>query len=363
MKRKTKVLAAVLAASALLTACGNKEYLKDIKAADYVTLGNYVGIEASAAEPVVEDGMVDMYIEMVVKPAYATTEEVTDRAVKNGDTVNIDYTGYQDGEAFAGGTATGDNLTIGSHRFIDGFEEGLIGARIGETVNLNLEFPDPYSPNPDLAGKPVEFEVKVNSISVSTQPEINDEFVKSLNIEGISTEKEFRDYLYDGFYQSAVQTYENSIESTLTTAIMANCTFKEPPKAMRERFARNIEDAMSAQATVQDMTLAEYMQNFYGMNEEAYKNKFMEDSLELTQQYIMYQAIADAEGLNPTEEEIQAEIDYRVEAYHYESEEDYRKNSDLELLKEQIMRDKVMNFLKENGKIETIEAEEGQDKE
>lgn len=108
------------------------------------------------------------------------------------------------------------------------------------------------------------------------------------------------------------------------------------------------------------MTLTEYMQNFYGMDREAYQEKFKEDSLELTQQYIMYQAIADAEGLNPTQEEIQEEIDYRVEAYHYESEEDYRENSDVELLREQIMRDKVMAFLKENGKIETITAQESE---
>lgn len=350
-------MAAVLAAAAVLTACGDKEYLKDIKASSYVTLGEYTGIEASADEPVVEDGIVDMYIEMYIKPAYVETEEITGRAVQEGDTVNMDYTGYIDGETFDGGTAAGADLTIGSHRFIDGFEDGLIGTKIGETVSLDLHFPDPYDPNPDLSGVPVVFEVKVNSISVKTLPELTDDFVKNLEIEGVGTEKELRDYLYDNFYQSAVQTYENSIESALTTAVMANCTFKEPPKKMQERFAKNIEDSMTAQAAVQGMTLADYMKNFYMMTEEVYKEKFQKDSVELAQQYIMFQAIADVEGLNPTEEEIQAEIDYRVENYHYESEEEYRKNSDLELLREQIMRDKVMSYLKENGKIETIPAE------
>lgn len=346
-KRKAGALALLLAVSALLAACGNKEYLKDIKAEDYVTLGNYIGIEASAAEPVVPDGMVNLYINMYIKSPYATTEEVTDRAVEEDDTVNIDYTGYVDGEAFEGGSAAGDILTIGSNRFIDGFEDGLIGAQIGETVSLDLEFPDPYLSNPDLAGVPVVFEVTVNGIS-----KLTDDFVESLNIEGVGTEKELRDFLYDGFYQSAVQTYNNSIETALTTAVMANCTFKEPPKTLRERFARNIEDALSAQAAEQDMTLEDYMLDFYGMEEVAYKEQFEKDSLELTQQYIMYQAIANAEGLNPTDEEIQAEIDYMVEAYQYESEEAYRENSDIELLKEQIMRDKVMSFLKENGNIE-----------
>lgn len=358
IRRKVKILAALLAVATLLTACGDKEYLKDIKASDYVTLGNYVGIEASAQEPVVEEGMVDLYIEMYIKQSYATMEEVTGRPVEEGDTVNMDYTGYIDGETFEGGSATGAELTIGSHRFIEGFEDGLIGAKTGENVTLNLHFPDPYDPNPDLSGVAVVFEVKVNGISKQVLPELTDEFVESLNIEGVGTEKELRDYLYNNFYESAVQTYENNIESTLTTAVMANCTFKEPPQKMKDRFAKNIEDAMNAQASVQGMTLAQYMQSYYGMDEETYKARFQEDSVELTQQYIMYQAIADAEGLNPTEEEVQAEIDYRVEAYHYESEEEYRKNSDIELLKEQIMKDKVMSFLKENGKIETITAED-----
>lgn len=357
-RRKAGILAVVLAAAALLTACGDKEYLKDIKAADYVTLGDYTGIEASAEEPVVEDGLVDMYISMYIQSAHAETEEVTGRPVEDGDTVNIDYTGYIDGETFEGGSAAGASLTIGSHQFIDGFEDRLIGAKIGENVTLNLKFPDPYKNNPDLAGVPVVFEVKVNGISRMTLPELTDEFVASLGIEGCGTEKELRDYVYNYFYQGAVQTYENKIESTLTSAVMANCTFREPPEKMRERFGRNIEDAMKAQASVQQMTLKDYMQSYYGMDEEAYRAKFQEDSLELTKQYIMFQAIADAEGLNPTEEEVQEEIDYRVENFHYESEEDYRKNSDIELLKEQLMRDKVMGFLKENGKIETIPKEE-----
>ena len=358
IRKRAKVLAALLASATLLTACGDKEYLKDIKAADYVTLGEYTGIEASAEEPVVGDDVVDLYIEMYIRSAHATTEEVTGRAVAEGDTVNMDYTGYIDGETFDGGSAAGASLKIGSHQFIDGFEDGLIGADIGETVTLNLSFPDPYLNNPDLSGVPVVFEVKVNGISKQTLPELTDEFVESLGIEGCGTEKELRDYVYDYFYQAAVQTYENKIESALTTAVMANCTFKEPPEKMRERFARNIEDAMNAQASVQGMKLNDYMKNYYGMDEETYKAKFQEDSLELTQQYIMYQAIADAEGLNPTEEEVQAEIDTRVENYHYESEEDYRENSDIELLKEQLMRDKVMDFLKENGKIEAVSAKE-----
>lgn len=349
--RRRAALAAAAAMTLLLTACGSREYLKGIKASDYVTLGNYIGIEAEAAEPIVEAEMVDAYIEYYLLPAYTTLEPVTGRAVEEGDTVNIDYVGYIDGEPFAGGTDSGHNLTIGSHTFIDGFEDGLVGANVGETLSLELEFPNPYNPNPNLSGVPVIFDVTINSINIQNVPEFNDEFVQTLRIEGCTTEKELRDYLYSIFYDDAVQTYENTIETILTDTVMSNCTFKEPPAEMVERFAQNIEDVMTAQAQVQGATLADYMQYYYGMDEAAYKAQFQEDALTVAQQYIMYQAIADKEGLNSTDEQLQAEIDNRVEAYGYESEEDYRDSVDVEMLREELMRQNVMEFLKENGNI------------
>lgn len=357
-KKKAGVLAAVLTAAALLTACGSKEYLKDITASDYVTLGNYIGIEAQAEEPVVADGIVDMYLRYYVLAPYITTEEVTDRAVQEGDTVNIDYVGYQDGVAFEGGTGEGYDLTIGSGAFIDGFEDGLIGANVGDKVSLNLSFPDPYLSNPDLSGVPVVFEVTVNSITEEKLPDLTDEFVQSLGVPDCSNEQELRDYIYNSFYQTAVQTYDSTIEKTIQDTVMAGCTFKEPPKEMVARIRQSIEDSMNAQAESKGVTLEEYMQNYYGMDEEAYQEQFDSQALTSTQAYIMYQAIADVEGLNPTDEEIQEEIDYRVEAYGYDSEEAYRESTDVEVLREYLMRRNVVAFLKENGNITTTTASE-----
>lgn len=358
MGKKKAALAAIAVASVLMTACGSKEYLKDINASKYVTLGNYIGMEASAAEPVVEDGLVDMYIQLYILPQNAESEVVENGTVEAGDIVNIDFTGYLDGEAFDGGTGTNFDLTIGSHQFIDGFEDGLIGVKTGETVSLDLAFPDPYTNNPDLSGAPVVFEVTVNSITRQNLPEYTDEFVQSLGIEGCTTTKELEDYLYNSFYDSEVQTYENTIENSLTNAIMAECTFKEPPAEMVDRFYQNLVDSMTAQATVQGVTLVQYMQMYYGMSADEYEAEFRETAVTTAQQYIMYQAIADAEGLNPTDEQIQEEISSRVEAYNYESEEEYKKSTDLEMLSEQLMRKNVMAFLKENGNIETIPAQD-----
>ena len=347
MKRsKATVLAVILAVSTLVTACGSKEYLKDIKASDYVTLGNYIGIEAEAPEPAVEDGMVDMYLAYYVMPQIPT-DEVTGRAIEEGDTVNIDFVGYLDGETFEGGTGSNYDLTIGAHQFIDGFEEGLIGVNAGETVSLDLTFPDPYRSNTELSGAPVVFEVTVNSIG---RKDI-DAYVLTLGLEGCSTEEDFREYLYNVFYNNAVLNYEETIESKLTNTIMAGCTFKEPPTEMVERFAQNIENERSSLAAQYGMTLESYMLNSAGMDEATYKEQFKTEAVTEAQQYIMYQAIADAEGLNPTDEQLQEEIGSIVEVYGYESEEAFRENTDMEMFKEQLMRRNVMDFLKENGTI------------
>ena len=341
--RKAAVVAAVLAVSTLMTSCGSKEYLKDIKASDYVTLGNYIGIEASAAEPVVEDGMVDAYMSYFILQKLPL-EEVTDRAIEEGDTVNIDYVGYLDGEAFEGGTGTGYDLRIGSHQFIDGFEDGLIGVNYGDTVSLDLTFPDPYK-NPDLAGAAVVFEVTVNG-----RKDV-EAYVLSLGIEGCNTEEDYRDLLYDSLYQNEVLEYEETIESILSDKIMAGCTFKEPPADMVERFAQNIEKEKNADAARYGMTLDSYMQLSAGLDRDTYMEQFQTQAVKEVQQFIMYQAIADAEGLNPTEEEFQEEISSIVEVYGFESEETFRESTDMEMLKEQLMRRNVMDFLKENGNI------------
>ena len=133
---------------------------------NYITLGEYqnLTVEESPVEETTDED-VDAYIERQMIGNYSPVEVTEDRPVQENDTVNIDYAGYQDGEAFDGGTAQDQNLRIGSGSYIEGFEDGLIGHRKGETVTLNLTFPEDYEPNPDLAGQPVVFEVTINSIS------------------------------------------------------------------------------------------------------------------------------------------------------------------------------------------------------
>ena len=356
-KSKIRLVAALGAAAVLLTACGSKEYLKDIKAEKYVTLGTYTGIEVEENEPAVADGVVDSYINYILAQK-ATTKEVTGRAVQEGDVVSIDYAGYQDGVAFDGGTGSYD-LTIGSGSFIDGFEDGLIGHEVGEKISLDLTFPDPYPNNPDLAGKPVVFEVTINAISESETPELNDEFVAGLAIENVSTVDEFRDYVYNIFYQDAQSTYDNSVKADITDKIMAGCTFEKLPDEMIDRYYNGLVDEMTALAKNQNMTLVDYLNRYYGLDASTYEDKLKEIALTRGQQYVMMQAIADKEGIQITDEDVDQEIQRRVEAYGYASADEYKKSTDVEALKEYLLANKVMDFLIENANVTTVPADNG----
>lgn len=356
MKRKIGVVAAVFASSLFLTACGSKEYLKDIKAEKYVTLGAYTGIEAAVNKLEVPEGAVDSYIYDNYLAPKAEKVPVTDRAVQEGDVANIDFVGYHDDVAFEGGTGADFDLTIGSGQFIEGFEEGLIGADIGETRRLNLTFPDPYT-NPELAGEDVVFEVTVNGISESRAPELTDALVKQLdeegyNMGGAQTAQELNDYVYQLYDQSVRSAYDNEIETVMASAIMENSTFQDPPEEMVQRFITSIENNMSVRASSIGMSLMQYMQLYQGLDEAGYRTLFDEEGLRMAKQYIMYQAIADKEGLVPTEEEVAGEISSLMTIYGYTSEEELKKSVDVEALKEDLMRKKVIAFLKENGNIQ-----------
>lgn len=347
MKKKIAILAAALLLMSMLSACGKDDsYLSGINASKYVTLGEYKGIEVTEAEFDV-DVLVDYYIDTYILAPKAVTTEVTDRTVvEEGDTVNIDYTGYRDGVAFENGSAQGDSLTIGSGRFIPGFEEGLIGTSIGDTVTLELTFPEDYKNNPDLAGAAVSFEVTINGISIIEMPELTDEIAQEQGIEGCTTADELRDYVYAYFEDM----YNKTIISDITNAVMANCIFKDPPEKMVDRYYNSIVEEMTAEAFSYGLDLNTYMY-YNNMDEATYTEIFEENAVTSAQQYIMYQAIADAEGLNLSEEEVSQAMEERVAKYGYESVEEFKEQTDMETFREYLMAEKVRNFLVENAVI------------
>ncbi|MCM1252741.1 MAG: trigger factor [Clostridium sp.] len=352
MKKKIALLMAATLMAGVLSACGKDvEYISKIKASDYVTLGTYKGIEITVSDPeaVAQKNMADSIADLELMNGI--TVPVTDRTlVEEGDTVNIDYAGYRDGTAFEGGTAAGQDLTIGSGSFIPGFEDGLIGKEVGETVSLDLTFPENYR-NTEMAGVAVTFEVTINSISIIEPQELTDDFIKELTQEEYETVEDFENYLYDYFYANAASAYETEVTGKIVQAVMAGCIFETPPEKMVERYCNMQIEDMTAQLAEYGVDLNTYMQAQYSMDSEAYMQMFREDAAKVAQQYIMFQAIADAEGLNLTKEEMAQAMEEHALSSGYESVEAFKEEIGEEVFYEYQMAENVMGFLEENAEI------------
>lgn len=199
MKRLTAILLTVVLMMTFLTGCGkNRELYKNANLADYVEVGDYLGIEIDTKS----DAFIEYYDEMLNSDIETNSLyiELNDGVVADGYIANIDYEGKLDGVAFEGGTAQGYNLKIGSGTFIDDFEEELIGVAVGETKDVTATFPTPYSNNPDLAGKEAIFTVKVNYIG---RPMTVEEAYAEMNFDSAEkynediTKRAAKEYIFD----------------------------------------------------------------------------------------------------------------------------------------------------------------------
>lgn len=350
MKKKIALLLGLVLTTASLSGCGGSAVLSELKTEKYVTLGEYKGLEVSVARTEVTEEYKRNYINYILS-RYAEWQEVAeDRAVEEGDLVNIDYEGKRDGVAFEGGTDQGFDLLIGSHTFIDGFEDGLVGARIGETRDVDATFPDPYPNNPDLAGVPVVFTVTVNGIREKKTPELTDEFVQTLGV-GCATVAEYETYVQEQLTEEAQATYDENLESALADAAMANCTFKEPPKAMVDQYYDRAVGRMKKIAAASGMSFETLITQYYQSSMEAFEENAREGAAQSCRKSIMLQAIANQEGITVSQEDIDAALQKRAERGGYENVEALKADLDGDNYEDYAMSDKVLAFLRENAVI------------
>lgn len=344
---KRTVLALCLAFTAsVLGGCGDDQVkLSELKTDKYVTLGEYKGLEVTVPKTEVTEEYQENYMNYILSEH--TEQKEVNRPVQQGDTVTIDYEGKLDGVPFEGGTDTGFDLAIGSHTFIEGFEDGLVGVNAGETVDLNLTFPEDYTP--ELAGKDVVFTVTVHKITEPQTPELTDEFVKSLDV-GCDTVAEYRVYVKELLEKDAEQTWQQNVEQALIDELTAKCTFKEPPKGIVDEYYNKIYQRMNTYAAMSQMTLEVFLNTYGGMSLETFEEQAREDAAEAAKESIMLQAIANAEGITVTEEDKQAAIAKDIEQGGYTSEEELKMDMG-EDYTDYAMADKVMEFLRENAVI------------
>lgn len=336
--------------AAMLTGCGSSDEtnLSNTKVEKYVvSLPEYKGMELSATKTEVTDEYIDSYIDYILSQ-YPVYEEVTGRAVENGDIVNIDYEGKKDGVAFEGGTAQGYDLTIGSGTFIEGFEEGLIGVNVGETVDLNLTFPEEYH-SADLAGQAVVFTVTVNSISISTPAELNDEFVAQF---GNSSVEEFRNSAIISLEDSAEATYQTELQNQAIDILTAGCEFTdELPEGLYAYYQQQIKANFENYASAYGMDLNTFISQAYGTTEEEFNAQIEEGAANSTRQAMACALIAKQEGITVTDEEVEADLAENYAKLGYESPEAYKENASIEDYRDYLLTNKVVEFIIDNAVI------------
>ena len=277
-----------------------------------VKLGQYKGIEVEKTDTSATDEELNAEIDKE-RDRNARTVEVTDRAVEDGDITTIDFEGFMDGQAFEGGKGTDHELTIGSHSFIDTFEEQLIGKTAGEECEVNVTFPEEYHA-PDLAGKPAMFKVTVKSIRKKELPELDDDFAK--DVSEFETLEEYKASVRKGIEERKEKEAKSAKEDAVVEKIIENAEM-DIPQLMLETQKRQMAEEFAPRLRAQGRQLEQYFQ-FTGMN----PNKFMEtlepQALKRIQSRLVLEAIVKAENITVSDEELEAEMKKMAEAYRME---------------------------------------------
>lgn len=267
-----------------------------------VTLGEYKNLKVEIDHQVVTDADVDARIQQD-RAKVSSTEEVLDRPVQEGDTVNLNYAGTVDGVAFDGGTAENQTLKIGSHQFIPGFEEQMVGMCVAEERDLNVTFPEQYHAE-NLAGKAAVFHVKVNSISKTTLPELDDEF--AADVSDFSTFAEYRESIVKELNEQAEKNNRIAAENAVVEQAVANAQVEIPEAMVREQIAYMMRD-MEMRMAYQGLRMEDFLK-YTNQTREQVEQSYHGQAEQRVKMEVVLEAIRKAENVEPTEEEIDKQI-------------------------------------------------------
>ena len=280
--------------------------------------------------------ILDRYAELVSK----------DGAVEEGDTAVIDFKGFKDNETFDGGTAEGYSLEIGSHSFIPGFEEGIVGMNKGESKDINLTFPEDYMAE-ELAGKDVVFNVTVHDIKKRVIPELDEEFFKDLDMEGVTNKEELEKLIEEEITAQKEFQVENKFIEDILAKASDNMTIEldeEIIDAEKDRIYKEFVQKLSMQGINEELYYA-----YSGANkEDILKEMSTEAETRLKYRYLL-EAVAKEEKIEVTDEEAKHELGHMAEHYHMTEEELMKEIGSLEVVKYDVRMKKALELLKENN--------------
>jgi len=267
-------------------------------------LGKYKGIEVTVAKTTASDEEVQQEIQKLLSQRPLLIDK--DGVVENGDVTVIDFEGLKDGVAFEGGTAKGYSLEIGSHSFIEGFEEKMIGMKVGETRDLDLTFPANYQAS-DLAGQDVIFKVTVHKIQTKQEAILNDEFVQSLKIQDVTNVDSFKAYMKAYVQSKHDDQYRTNVENTLFQALLDDCEVDIDDQDIEDAMQAQI-DQISYDLSRQGMTLETYLQ-MMGATMDMLKEQLKPSAKQQAKFEAIIDAIIIVEGISTSDKEIDEQFD------------------------------------------------------
>lgn len=311
-----------------------------------VQIGEYKGIKIPKVEYTVTDSDVEKELNSV-RERIAEKVDVTDRPAQDGDTVNIDFVGKKDGEAFEGGSAEKYDLVLGSHSFIPGFEEAVVGMKLGEVKDIPLTFPEDYQAK-DLAGKEVVFTVTLHKITGKILPALDEEFAKKMGSESVEA---YTQKVRERLEQNAKARATNENENNILTEIAKTATC-EIPQAMIDRQSEASMQRVEYNFMYQGVKLDDYLA-YIGKTREEYKKSFEEDSRRAVLHQLIIEKLIEVEKIEATKEEIDEKVAEQAKSIGKEPEE-YRKTMDprqLEYIENDIKVTKLFDFLMANNEM------------
>lgn len=312
-----------------------------------VTLGDYKGIEVEKASAEVTDEDIDAELKKV-QEQNSRLITVEDRAVEDGDQTVIDFEGSVDGVPFEGGKGDDYPLTIGSHSFIDTFEDQLIGKNIGEECEVNVTFPEEYHAK-ELAGKPAVFKVTVKEIKRKELPELNDEFAGEVS--EFETLEEYKNDVREKLSEKKQKDAATENENRVVDKVVENASM-DIPEPMIDSQVNNMVNDYARRMQSQGLSLEQYMQ-FTGMTIETLKEQMKPQAVKRIQTRLVLEAIVSAEDIKVTDEAVEKEIADMAEAYKMEAAQvkEYLGESGIEQMKEDLAVQEAVDFLVAEAKL------------
>ncbi len=318
-----------------------------------VELGEYKGLKATRYMPPVTEEDVNKRIEQDVY-SVTTRADIVDRSVKEGDYVNIDYSGSVDGEKFEGGTAEKQELKLGSNAFIPGFEEQINGMNIGEEKDITVTFPEQYHAE-ELAGKEAVFHIKLNSAQEEVRPELDDEFAQ--DVSEYDTFEEYKNNIEKELGEEMEKSSKDKVINNLLQQA-ADASDCDIPEAMIKKEQHNMLRDFKIRLAYQGIHFDDFIK-YTGMTEETINESNKLQASENVKQILVMKAIADKEKIEATQEEVESKISEEAKRMGRNVEEFKKmlRDSDYDDIKTVVKNEKVLDLLFDNAEI-TVKNEE-----